>query len=290
MSPNQLIPSQPYTLSYYLTDPSDSNTYYVRAVVYDAITGAVLDTQNLTQQTTNSHLFSKVAQAPGDSSGHGRRIVVVATAYTDTGYTVKADTYREQSENYIVIKAGAGLSLGGGGGVDYRIIQEIVQTENEKFVGSFKLLFEILKGVSIAISKIPVDSVELEPVTEILSKVSKEISQIPKKLVDILPIVELVNQAIQAINEKEITKKTDIQPLIDHLTELKDSMSLNHTESKDLLGLHMNDLQTIIPSLLKENISKSLKNAKLNVNLPVSLDTEEVPVEPKKLPDINKLI
>ncbi len=234
MSPNQLIPSQPYTLSYFITDHTDSNTYYVRAVVYDAITGDVLDTQNLTRQTSNTRLFSKVAQAPGDPSGHGRRIVVVATAYTDSGYTTKSDLYQEQSENYIVVKAGAGLTLGGGGGVDYYIIREIFAEELKKALEFLGGIPKALIAIGKAIEKIPTKEYELKPLIDGISALGKAIAKIPTdNTVNLSGVTDRLDKAIEILNtddDKEDEKKDKMEPLIEVVKALIDEVETNHSE------------------------------------------------------------
>lgn len=268
MSPNQLIPSQPYTLSYYITDHTDSSTYYVRAVVYDASTGEVLDTQNLTRQTTNTHLFSKVVQAPGDSSGRGRRIVVVATAYTDSGYTIKADNYQQQMENYIVIKAGANGVLGGGFGVDYNLVKEIVVEQIDKVLKTLTVLKKAIEVLAKAVAKIPTDETDLKPLVNALGEVQKQVALIPlDNSVDLAPVIAEIGRAIEVVIAKPVTDATDIAPLTEALNELKDEINLNHDEHKSLLGTHMADLHTVLPGMIHDNSKSAIEATPFSVTV-----------------------
>lgn len=292
MSPNQLIPSQPYTLSYYITDHLDSNTYYVRAVVYDAINGDVLDTQNLTQQSSNSHLYSKVAQAPGDPSGRGRRIIVVATAYEDSGYTTKSANYQEQSEVYIVVKPGAGMTLGGGYGVDYNVIKEIIVDELSKVLKKIPALTKALTEISKAIDRIPTEVYDLKPTYEKLLEVEQKISLIPvENSIDLTPVIAEIGKAIEAIVSKEVTPATDLKPLADTLEELKDILEVNQKQGLDMIGQHMADLHTVLPDLIKENSKQGMERSKFNLVMTgEDVEPEKPEEKPKKKLDIKNLM
>lgn len=308
MSPNQLIPSQPYTLSYYITDHTDAATYYVQAVVYDATTGAVLDTQNLTRQSTNTHLFSKIAQAPGDSSGRGRRIVVVATAYDDSGYTSKSTNYQQQSENYIVVKPGAGVTLGGGYGIDYGMIGEFFTTEIAKILKNFDSTWggmtKVIKAVAERLDKIPTENVnvksELEPILVSLEKLASLVSKIPTEKTNVSGIQKITEQALASIHklmEKDPPEEgTDLTPISDAVAELKDTVKNNHAEQTKIIGAHMSDLHTALEKSVGEHIGKHLGKAKFNLNMPFAMGVEngtqpeKKKAEEKPLPDISKLM
>jgi hypothetical protein len=289
VSPNQLIPSQPYTLSYFITDHTDNNTYYVRAVVYDAQTGEILDTQNLTRQTTNTRLFSKTTQAPGDSSGHGRRIVVVATAYTDSGYTTKSDLYQEQSENYIVIKAGAGLTLGGGGGIDYYIVREIFTEEIAKLIKVLEKIISSILAIEELIKLIPTDRYKLEPLIQSMVELKTLVSQIPlDNSIDLTEVITGLNNTLQAITDKPVTEKTDLTELIDAIEDIKEEINNNHSESVTNIGQHMADLHTILPNLIENQSSKAISKQKFKFT--VDQEDEKEVEKPKKKFDISKLL
>ncbi len=275
MSPNQLIPSQPYTLSYFITDHTDNNTYYVRAVVYDASTGEILDTQNLTRQTTNTRLFSKVAQAPGDSSGHGRRIVVVATAYEDSGYVTKSSIYQEQSENYIVIKAGAGLTLGGGygTGVDYRSINDAIIAGIDPISKYLKKIFEKLDTVSIAISTIPVDKFNPQPILDTLSNLSKKISLLPTDKFDATELLSKIEDVKKAIISKEITPKTDLSAVMEAFSKLDKLVSENHSENLSTIKPLIDSIKESLPPLLDKYVKEVVSKQKFTLE-PVGLEVK----------------
>lgn len=274
MSPNQLISQQPYTLSYFITDPNDNNTYYVRAVVYDATTGEILDTQNLTRQTTNTHLFSKRAQAPGDSSGRGRKIIVIATAYDDSGYTSKSAIYQEQSENYIVTKPGSNTLGGGGfGGVDYNVIKDIFVGEFDKWTKKFEQILTAIAGVQIAVNAIPTDKVDLSETLQQLKNLSTAVSKIPLKKYDLDPISNLIQKAIKAIDDKEVTETTDLAPISTAIDDLKSELGNHHKESINTISPLLDAIKQGLPSLLEKCIKEAMAKQKFTLE-PVGLNVK----------------
>lgn len=286
MSPNTLTPSQPYTLSYFITDPNDNATYYVRAVVYDAITGEVLDTKNLTALSTNPHLFTVRTQAPGDSSGHGRRIVVVATAYEDSGYTTKSPIYQEQSENYIVIKPGAGLTLGGGG-VDWPLVKEMIVEEVGKATKVCAGMMTKINSISIAVSKIPTTPVKLTPILDKLGELVTSISKIPTDgNIDFSPIFSRIEMVMRAIEEKGIAEKTEIKTVLDIIDDLKGEVNTNYTETKDVIDFGFSGLREFIPKVLDKK-SKSITFV-LNEAQEIKSESENPIVDKKR--DIMELM
>ena len=275
MSPDSIIPSQPFTLSYYISDHTDTATYYVRARIYDATTGELLETHDLTQQATNPHLYSKRVQAPGDTSGHGRKIIVVATAYEDSGYTTKAAAYQEQAENYIVIKT---ISSGGGGfGIDYRVLRDIVQEE----VAKIKIPEP---------PKIEKPVMQWDTVLGAIGALQREINRIPK---DLSPVIQqIVDELKKAIEGKDVTPETDLSPVIQQIDDLRNEIALNHSEDISIADANKEALKKELPPVIEKITADALGRTKFNFNMPFSANVQGM--EPKPAPessvDINKLI
>ena len=89
--PNQISPGENFDIFYFLRNPTDSGTYYVRAVIYDLRTGAVLATVNLAAAATNPHLFAATIQAPADSTGAPTDANQATTATDTTQATTPTD-------------------------------------------------------------------------------------------------------------------------------------------------------------------------------------------------------
>ncbi len=285
MSPNKILPGSPYTLSYFLTDHTDSATYYVRAVVYDATTGEVLDTQDLVRQTTNGRLFSKRAQSPGDPSGQGRKIIVVATAYTDAGYTTKADNYQEQSEVYVVQKE---LSLGGGGGgygPDYGKIRQMMEEVVSK---DRKTEAERAKTASQGIEKAPkikFPDMPFEAVFGALGALQREVNRIPKDTVDLSGALSKLEELRQAVADKEVTPVTDMSPVFQALDSLESSFRDAAEELKGRVSEGFDALTAGLPDMLVKAVAQAISEAKFTLTIPSStVDAKAEMPKPKEEP------
>lgn len=122
-----IAPIKPFLVDYKINNPSDSSTYYVRAVIKNSVSGATLATLNLTDN--GSKYFSYTWTTPPDMSGTGLQVTIFKTVYTDSGYTTESEIYGTTVENYIVrdvatrnLQTGAsGKSLG------KKDIEEVVQ-------------------------------------------------------------------------------------------------------------------------------------------------------------------
>ncbi len=79
-----LAPSKQVLIDYKINNPLDTGTYYVRAVIKNAVSGTTLDTLNLTDN--GSKYFSKLWVTPADPSGTGLQINVTNTVLTDYGF------------------------------------------------------------------------------------------------------------------------------------------------------------------------------------------------------------
>lgn len=97
----QLKPYEYFTISRGLEDHTDSTTYYVRAVIRNARTDALIVTLNLID-SGDGHRFTKEWQVPGDPSGLGFYVSIQTSVYTDSGYTTKASNYGDKLDTYLV--------------------------------------------------------------------------------------------------------------------------------------------------------------------------------------------
>lgn len=198
-----------------LADPYDLGTNYVRAVVRNSATGAVLDTVNLTDE--GSQRFSGFYHTNADPSGVGYYIDVTTTVFTDAGYTTKSENYQVETNTYHVIQQfGPGMGLGGGADVNYEKVRRIVQEELAKLVIPEPVtppdLTPVLLGLeqrltkSVGAIKIPEQKeVDLEPVMqEVRTSVDNAI-----------------NTLLLAVDGKEVTPPTDISPVLEAINDFK---------------------------------------------------------------------
>lgn len=128
----QLRPGESFPITYRISDPSDTGTYYVQAKIYNSRTNSLLATVNLADQGNGR--FQNNYQVPGDSSGQGFYIDINVNVYDDSGYTSKSANYQQENRQYLVQERVNPFRFGGGGGadIDYKriakIISEVVAT------------------------------------------------------------------------------------------------------------------------------------------------------------------
>src|SRR5688572_8979423 len=109
-----LQPQAYFTVVRQIANHTDTNTYYVRAVVRNAYTDEIIATLDLTDKT--GQRFKKDWHVPGDPSGQGFYISIVTSVYSDNGYTTKSDSYGDEENTYLVQERVLPLMRGGGGG------------------------------------------------------------------------------------------------------------------------------------------------------------------------------
>src|SRR4051794_23817939 len=109
----QLQPQQTFVIVRQLDNPFDATTYYVRAVIRNSVTDAIIDTVSLTDKTSQRFVYPW--QVIGDVSGQGTQIDITTTVYEDSAYTTISSVYGKQTQDYIVQRR---VSQFHNGGVD----------------------------------------------------------------------------------------------------------------------------------------------------------------------------
>lgn len=190
----QLQPKQIFTVVRQIADPTDTTTYYVKAIIRKSVDGSILDTIELTDQ--GDQRFTGNWQVVEDSSGEGYLVDVTTIVYTDSGYTSVSPNYTKDNNTYLVqVRWSAVFGGGGGGGLDLtpnqlrKIISDevnkikIPKQEKVDLSNISKELTRVLDSVKNI--KIPeqkkVDFNELvEKIDYVNKEIKKEISSIPK--------------------------------------------------------------------------------------------------------------
>lgn len=122
----QYRPNEVIGLSYLISDPADTGTYYVRAVLRDTRTNETLRTVNLTVDASNSRRFYGEMQMPDVKMNQSRSVDITTTVYTDSGYTSQSTEHQEICNMYIVAERwneAMGFS-GGGSGLTPKQVRE----------------------------------------------------------------------------------------------------------------------------------------------------------------------
>lgn len=236
----ELQPGKYYPIVRQIPDPNDTATYYVRAVIRNALTGATISTQNLTDAGSGRHY--KSWQVEGNVPEDGLWITITTTVYTDSGYTTKSAIYSEELEQYLIIPRAANFGGGGGGGgsISYERIQDLLEQSLKKFDkgdGAATQLELALRQLATAIKDASVEqgrqlsviesAIKDIPTTD-LEPVLERIADIPQT--DLEPIAELVRKV-----HAKVPAPVDYDKIISVLkTEIFDQMEARiHEAMKD---------------------------------------------------------
>lgn len=264
VAPNQISPGEPFDIFYFVRNPLDSTTYFVRAKVYDVRTGELLSTIALEQSPTNARLFIKTAQAPADPSGYGRNIVAIASVYLDSDFIQQSDSYEEQ-EQYYLIKSMA-PALGGGGGVDMRAIRDMMEEVVAKKLAGlpkpakpqevpYDALFGAIGALQREVNRVPKEF-DTSAISARLDAIQEAISAIPEpEKPDLSPIVDAINSALFEIEQlKPFVQQVGmaITAAQERMMKEQGTTLLREVESglKDLMGRQ--ELTVPFSSLMKE--------------------------------------
>lgn len=249
--PGQISPAENYDIFYFIRNHTDSATYFVRGVVYDVRTGAVLQTVNLTQSANNARLFAKTVQAPADSSGNGRNIVAIATVYTDSGYTTKSTDYEEQ-EQYFLVKAVLPM-VGSGGGVDYRTIREMVDEALKPILDKLEAPEPSEPDAS------PTDpTAPFQSIYGAIGALTREIGRIPKEQIDLSGISEQLTRLHSLVETIPEPEAVDLQPVLAALEELRSLL----TDLQADVGSIQSNQTAIIDGAVSKAVSAAAKTLK----------------------------
>lgn len=206
-------PGSTFPIVRQIADPTDSATYYVRAVVRDSVTGDTIATVDLVDQ--GNQRFTYNYPAPSDGSGFGRYIDVTTTVYSDSGYTTRTGIYADENQTYMVKENEVHLGFGGGGAdVDYKKIRTILKElldEHEKMempeIPEQKDITPAINALETrilgAINGIEIPQPEKIDLTDVISKVD-----------------EAINTLLIAVDSKEVTPETDITPVLSQIESL----------------------------------------------------------------------
>lgn len=280
MSLSQISPTKEFLIVWNGADPSDTTTLYVRAVVQNAKTLAVLATVNLTDR--GNHLFSASYITPPDPNtiGNGLQIIITITVYTDLGYTIPSQNYARESRDYLVKTLISASQFWGPGGDSF----------DPKEIK--KLLKEVLAEAK------PVESPSF-PVAELMNLIKAEIDKLPHELpedkeVDLSPLQSGLDDVRKAINIlPTLTRPVDIIPLAKEVRSIQQSLEKIANEMKDNLDSGMKKTQEMtikgnekivdyIAEQVMSVIEKNIKSGAFKMTLFDSIFTGDETADKKK--------
>ncbi len=239
----QIEPQYTLPLVYQLADPSDTGTYYVRAVLRNSLTGATLETKNLVQGSGGR--FTSSLLTPKDPTGQGLYVDVTITVYTDSGYSTVSDAYRRETTNYVIKRATPIFGGGGGADVDYDKIEKMIvkhikanktedkQQDNSDILLAIKQVGKLVQSIEIPEQ----EKLDLSPVLESIGGQEKRLTDHISAKVDNIEFPE--------------QEETDLSPVL----ELLQQVLSGHTKLSDLSHDHKEELKTFLTGV-REDLSK----------------------------------
>lgn len=240
-----LQPQKNFTIARKLSNHTDATTYYVQAVVRNALTDDILSTLDLVKKTGEQR-YTKDWQVPADASGQGLQITVETSVYTDSDYSIKSENYGDEIADHIV--RSESRKLGGTGGIDSFTVRSIIQEELDK-----------RKPEPITFPTIPTPKeyeMRWDEVFGAVAEVRDAIDRIqPTNLSTVYAQLDTLKRAIE---EKEVTPPTDLTPVLDKLNEDTDTGEVNHQDVKD----NLTALEGVLVKAIKENIEDSIAHTK----------------------------
>lgn len=220
----QLAPGETFTVVRQLDDPNDSGTYYVKAVIRDAATDAVLDTLYLTNQ--GGQRFSKTWTVYSKRS-NGFYIAVSTQVFTDAAYTSYSDVYGQEIDTYLVEQRLYHQGMGGGTDISYKRIQQIVE--------------EVVKGLP------PHETVDIAPI------IAREVDRAVKA-------AEAATEAIAGVEIAPVvhvmSPKVDLSPILEAVNQMRVAHAANSGDAQASRRA-IETLATELSSAMKDLLQKA---------------------------------
>mgnify|MGYP007071570321 FL=1 len=275
-----------FTVVRQIANHLDTDTNYVRAVIRNAYSDAIITTLDLTDR--GAQRFSANWKVPQDPSGEGFYVSIVTSVYTDAGYTTKNQNYGDEETTYLVTdrdRVGGGPGMVNSG-VDSRTVRRIFQEE-------------FAKAREEDEEEEPEEEEE-EPMdfTPILSAIiasnkdlKASLKPVKPEKVDLKPVQEQLQQVLTAIAEKEVTEPTDLGPVLEKLTDSDENNDLTRQEVVELVKENTESLKKEITGTLPKIIAELLGKTKFQIaatTAVMSLPKEKKEQEPIPF-DISKL-
>ena len=207
---SSVTPRQYLPITGYISNPADTNTYYLKAYIYKHVginAPALIETVSLVDR--GEGIFSYAYQTPADVSGEGYFLSVFVKTFTDEACTTESFRYERTEYKYKVIERV--LHLGGGADIDYKRIKKMIK-EEVKVLGKYPELsldpvIKEIRGIRTQDNK---------DVKSILDNIAKKVSNIivPKQdNSDVLKEVKNIKFPKQ--------DKVDLKPIVNRINLLE---------------------------------------------------------------------
>lgn len=288
-----LQPGNHFTVVRQISNHIDTATYYVRAVIRNAYTDAIIATLDLDDK--GSQRFTKNWLVPADPSGQGFYVSIVTSVYTDSGYTTKSENYGDDENTYLVQdRITVGRVGGNSGGIDAfdvrRIMKEELQSIREK-------MMEKEEPEEEPESEEKDESTnKLDTILTTLLDIKGELVSFKETSPDYSPIVAKIDSVgeliVTAINDKEVTEKTDIDPVLEEIRLVKEDVNSGLERVLDVTDEFTKSSPESIKKMVKDSVNESLGKAQFNLNMPFKIEANPGKEEKKEKPlrDISQIL
>lgn len=273
-----LFTRQNFAVVRQIADHTDPVVYYVRAVIRNAYTDAIIDTLDL--DSKGSQRYTKQWKIPADPSGEGFYISIITSVYTDSTYTTKSSDYGDEENTYMVIDRprnfGGGSSfIGGGSNLMGRDVRDIVKEE-------LKSIFPVIEKMIVDNKvEIPVETpqekekedVNILKILDIVTEINKKESPEMEK-VDLTPISSDIIALGEKIDAIDVSK--DTPTILNAIQEHKESGELSSDDIKTMLSQSESKIIDEIKSSITNALKNKLRFATTFVSQPRFLNDNEV--------------
>lgn len=233
-----ILPQSTLRIVRQLTDPLDTDTNYVQAVVRNSTSGDIVATLSLTDKT--GQRFTGEYTTPPDNSGMGYYLDVTTTVYTDAGYTTKNTNYAIETQTYFVHQPPVHLG-GGGPDVSYdkirKIVKELLDEQEKTELPDIRditpelLAVErrIKDRVDSAVSSIRIPEQVRPDLDGAVSRINATVEQ-------------ATNAVLMAIDQKEVTPATDLTPVVQAIDALPNDQILQTMQQLQMMVTTLQEL------------------------------------------------
>jgi len=236
-----------------LQNTTETDTYYLRAVIKDTVKGTVLKTVNLTDE--GSYRFRYDWSVP--SFSNETYIDISVTAYTDSGYTQISSYYGTWTEQY-VIRNQVNFGGGGGSGLSYSDIERIIKAEIAKIkIPEYKETD--LTQVLAILSELAKKNVDLSPLLSAIetnkANLEKRIDGIRMPELDTKPIIDALGENLTMIRELDGSIKADreqVNSAVSNIKEASDNLDTILEKGKNYFTKDIDRLEEKIDKIEKE--------------------------------------
>lgn len=235
----QVSPQEKICIAALISDPADTNTYYVQAVMRDTLTNKILGSVKLAVDPNNSRRFFGYLEAPSNNTPTGRYINITTSIYTNAGYSVYSQNYEEVVASYIVAQRWSMALAGGAGGVDLyapdyaKAIREAMKDYIEPVFGRIS---KLLNGRQSAV-KVKADTASEARIIEAVRGAQKPTAAMQKQLASF----ETAMGDIVARIDKNTGMSKDMR------ADLKDALSKVNDAAETIMGSYVYSSLASVP-------------------------------------------